>query len=994
MSGPLQATSDNEWGAAGPRRAAGWSTLIPTATYRIQLHKDFPFEAACRIVPYLSKLGVSHLYCSPVQRARPGSQHGYDVVAHDEINPELGGAAGLEALSNVLRSHGMGMLLDIVPNHMGVGADNPWWTDVLEKGQASAYSRYFDIDWHPLNPELTGKILLPVLGDHYGEVLERGELVLRIGRNGRLVVAYFDQTFPVSAPACAAVLKEAVRGAPASAARQALEAVAAGLDRTGGTAGDARLTGDAHQRAAAIDAFGGALGELLAKSHDAGALLASAISRINTESSRAMLDALLDQQHYRLAFWRVAADEINYRRFFDVNELAALRMEDPEVFERTHALPLQLAAHGIVDGLRVDHPDGLRDPGEYFRRLQEGYAQRLPSQTSQSEPVSRPLYVVAEKIAASGEEVPADWPIHGTTGYRFANVVNGVFIDPTSEAAFLETWQEFTGATQPFQEVAREGKRGIIRSGLSSELNTLSTELVRIARAHRRSRDYTLNVIRRALAEIAACMPVYRTYVIDDPSAQDRRFIEEAVKHARSGSDEPDTSVFDFVQQTLLGEAIAGADAPLQGRVKEFAVRFQQFTAPVAAKGVEDTAFYRYFPLLSLNEVGGEPSKFGFTVSEFHDASLDRSIRWAHTMLASSTHDNKRSEDVRNRINVLSEIPPRWAITVRRWSEMNKTYRTPAEGGQLVPTQADEYLLYQTLVGTLPTGMLSSGQLRDFTQRIQTYMRKAVREAKTHSSWSSPNETYERGLERFIDQLLSPERDNAFLTELQGFVQALSVAGALNGVSLMLIKLTSPGVPDIYQGTELIDLSMVDPDNRRAVDYGLRSSALADIDRSVSQHGVRATAAALIANVEDGRVKLWTARQVLAHRMDHPAFYADASYFALEALGKWSKHVVAYARCSAAGTLVVLAARFFTHLREFGHDVGAYPASSFAGWDDTTVRVSLPEGTELNDLLSGETFRVSEGKLELSKALSLLPGAALWTRATLVDPIAALQARR
>jgi (1->4)-alpha-D-glucan 1-alpha-D-glucosylmutase len=835
-------------------------SAVPRATYRLQLSAAFALDDAARLVPYLAQLGVSHAYCSPLLRARKGSTHGYDVVDHRSINPELGGEAALERFVETLHAHGMGLILDIVPNHMGVfGDDNAWWQDVLANGPRSRYARYFDIEWHPVNPDLEGKVLAPVLGGHYGHVLERGELVLEDG-----AVRYHGHRFP---------LRD---------------------------------------------------GEGLRPGED--------------------LHALLERQCYRLAYWRVAADEINYRRFFDVNELAALRQEDAEVFEATHDTVLRLAAQGKVDGLRIDHSDGLADPARYFARLQEGYTRRGGRGT---------LYVVAEKIAAHHERVPQDWAIAGTTGYRFAAVANGLFVERAARARLERVWRTFTGVSEDFAEAAYRGRRAVLKSALAAELTMLATQLWRLARAERATRDYTLNALREALREVAACMPVYRTYLAGAPGAQDRRHIDWAVARARRRGRAADVSVFDFVRAALLG---------LEGRSLALAVRFQQFSAAVAAKGVEDTAFYNWMPLASLNEVGGEPDQFGITVRAFHGASADRSAHWPHTMLATSTHDHKRSEDVRSRIDVLSEMPAAWRLMLRRWGALNRAHRAHLESGP-APCAADEYLLYQTLLGTLPPGTLDDAGLAAWRERIERYMVKAAREAKAHTSWISPSEDYENALGAFVRGLLGRLSPNPFLDDLRAQAEPIAWFGALNSLTLALVKFASPGVPDLYQGSELIELTLVDPDNRRPVDFELRARLLQEIEHS-------ADPAPLATVPHDGRAKLWVISRLLQLRKRLPELFAAGAYLPLEVSGARREHVVAFARTHASGTLVIVAGRLFVKL------LGA-PGKLPLGeaWEDTVL--ALPPGaTALENVLTGERLDAGGG-VALSRACARFPVAAL-----------------
>ncbi|MDH5265571.1 MAG: malto-oligosyltrehalose synthase, partial [Betaproteobacteria bacterium] len=747
-------------------------------TYRLQLHAGFGFDDAARLVPYLARLGVSHAYCSPLLRARRGSTHGYDVVDHGAINPELGGREGFDRFVAALRAHGMGLLFDVVPNHMGVfGDDNAWWMDVLENGPASAYAGYFDIEWQPADPDVAGKVLAPVLGDHYGVILERGELRLVFeDAAGAFAVRYHDHRFPVDPRDYAALLAGAGEAA-AGLARdfRRLPARDAGVRARSG-------------RERRVPALKRRLADCVRQDAAARAAIDASVAAVNADPGGA-LHALLERQAYRLAFWRAAADEINYRRFFDVNELAALRMEEEAVFEATHRLTLDLAAEGAIDGLRIDHPDGLHDPAQYLRRLQAGYAKRAGlalSPDADGRP-ARPLYIVVEKITAHHEDLPEDWAVAGTTGYRFANVLNGLFVDSSALARLDRIWRAFGGEPGDFAEQAYRGRRAIQRSALASELAMLATELLRIARADRHSRDFTLNMLREALREVAACMPVYRTYITGAPSERDGRYVEWAVAGAMRRSRDADVSILAFVRGILLGQAPAGAPEVHAARVRRFAMRFQQFTSPVAAKGVEDTAFYNYHRLVSLNEVGGDPGIFGMSVRAFHGASAHRAARWPTTMLATSTHDNKRSEDVRSRINVLSEMPAAWRLALRRWRSLARPGVAMVDG-EAAPSPADEYLLYQTLMGTYPPRGLDGEALEAYRLRIEAYMLKAAREAKRHTSWISPNAPYEQALAGFVRALLGRASPNRFLDDLRLQASIVAWYGAINGIALTAIK--------------------------------------------------------------------------------------------------------------------------------------------------------------------------------------------------------------
>jgi len=972
--------------AARPRPSAGAATApqllqarVPRATYRLQFHKGFGFDDAIRVLPYLAQLGVSHVYCSPIQRARAGSTHGYDVVAHAEVNPELGGAEGFARFVSALQAHGLGQLLDMVPNHMGVlGADNAWWMDVLENGPASLFAQHFDIDWKPLNPELAGKVLLPVLGGHYGEVLASGELVLHFeAAEGGFALRYYDHRFPLAPESYPVVLAHALPHLKDPALSAQLASLSSGFGHLPGQ--HAQTPVECTERVRDKELFKSRLAHLAEAHPSLARAVLAAVAELNLAShgARDELHKLIDVQAYRLAYWRVAADEINYRRFFDINDLAAVRMERDEVFEATQSFALDLAAAGVVDGLRIDHPDGLYDPARYFRQLQEGYARRagivLPATMDADGRPPRPLYVVAEKIAASEEEVPVEWHVHGTTGYRFANVANGVLVDTAAADALRQVWHGFTGETQDFESVARSSKREVMRTALSSELNVLSTELLRIARADRGTRDYTLNALRRALSGVAACMAVYRTYIVEAPSKQDAHFIDAATGEAERQSRDADRSIFDFVRRSLRGEAAGDASPELARRVRRFAMRFQQFSAPVAAKGVEDTSFYRYFPLSSLNEVGGEPDHFGFDVPEFHLLSADRARHWPHTMLATSTHDNKRSEDVRNRIDVLSEIPGEWRDALARWHAL-------CRGGQqeaAAPSRADEYLLYQTLLGTLPYGGLDAAAVKPYEERVWQYMQKAAREAKLHTRWTQSDPQYEGALESLVQRILSDLSEAGCLADIQRMADRLSWFGAWNGLTLTLLKYASPGVPDLYQGSELIDLSLVDPDNRRPVDYELRTRRLDQLQSMAAGPDLPARVQALAQAPHDGAAKLWFIWRMLSLRREHAALFREGGYEGLAVEGPLARHVVAFARRYEGRVLVVMAGRLFAGIAH-GAESGAPMLPNAAAWRGT--RVVLPEELEragFENALTGEALSVNGRAVSLDEAFVRMPWAAL-----------------
>jgi (1->4)-alpha-D-glucan 1-alpha-D-glucosylmutase len=967
-------------------RRAHATAGIPRATYRLQLHGDFTFAHAADLAPYLAALGVSHVYSSPTLRARPGSVHGYDIVDHNAFNPELGGRDGFERLVAALRSHGMGLVLDIVPNHMAVmGADNAWWMDVLENGPASVYAGFFDIDWDPLDEALANRVLLPVLGDHYGLVLERGELRLVFeATSGSFAVHYHDHRFPLDP-------REYPRLLDAAAKRIGEAALAAPVtfELAGVVAAFGRLPARTDTRPESVakrhrdkEVLKRLLAWLATEHPPIGSAVEEAVRLANgtpgDPASFAELHELLDAQAYRLAFWRVASDEINYRRFFDINDLAALRVEDDGVFDATHALVLQLAAAGDIEGLRVDHPDGLYDPARYFRRLQERYAALIgvaPQPERDGRP-ARPLWVVAEKIAARHEELPDQWAVQGTTGYRFAAVVNGLFVDGAAKGRLERIWRAFTGEQFDSEEAAYRGKRAIMRAALASELTVLATQLLRLARADRRTRDYTFNTLRQALTEVIACFPVYRTYCVGECSRQDRRYIDWAVARAKRRSRGADPTIYDFLRAVLRGEPPDDAPPGLRERYTSFMMKFQQYTAPVTAKGVEDTAFYVYNPLVSLNEVGADPVMFGFPVSAFHGASADRATRWPHTMLATSTHDNKRSEDVRARIDVLSEMPAAWRLLLRRWRRMNRSKKRTRHDAP-APSRNDEYLLYQTLLGTFPPEPPDAAGLAAYRERIERYMLKAVREAKVHSSWINPDAEYEAAVSGFVTGLLGRADGNLFLDDLRGQAALIAWFGMLNSLAMTLIKFASPGVPDLYQGNEIFDLSLVDPDNRRPVDYALRRRLLDSLATLAGAGGevLAARVRELFDSPYDGRTKLWIVWRALGLRRADPLLFEQGDYVALEVSGAKAAHVVAFARRHEESVLIAIAGRLFATLLG---EAGRLPLGE-AVWGDTAVKLGeLAENRPLVNALTGECIAPGEGgRLPLAKALASFPGALL-----------------
>ena len=914
---------------------------IPRATYRIQLNAGFTFRDATSVIPYLAALGISHVYCSPYFRARAGSAHGYDVVDHNSLNPEIGDREDFEKFVSTLRSHGMGHVLDIVPNHVGImGSDNAWWMDVLENGEASVYAEYFDIDWTPANPALAHKVLIPVLGEPYGVVLERGEIELRFEpERGSFAVFFHEHRFPLDPRTYPRVLDRAlahIGNTKIEHLRRAFGALPDRIDPMREQIAERhRNQQERKAELAALCASDGAV---------ARAINAGVRSLAGDPAEPASFDALhelLEQQAYRLAYWRVASDEINYRRFFDVNDLAALRVENEAVFDATHKLVLELVREGKIDGLRIDHPDGLFDPAQYFRRLQSRIAGGNGGNGELTfglagEKRDLPLYLVVEKITASFENLPATWPVHGETGYHFANVVNRMLVDAATRARMDRVYQSFVGEHLEWQNVAYEAQHLVLRRSLASELNVVANRLARIAQTDRRTRDFTLSNVRQALAEVIACFPVYRTYVADTVSKEDRGYIDWAVAAAKSRRSVTEAPVIDFVRSALLAELPSTSDE-VSRRVRLFAMKFQQVTAPVTAKGVEDTALYRFNRLVSLNEVGGEPAAYGSTVRAFHADAQHRARYWPHEMLATSTHDTKRSGDVRARISVLSEMTAVWRQTIERWSRFNRSRKHEVED-RPAPSQNDEYLLYQTLVGSWPLEELDDAGVAAYRERIEAYAVKAAREAKSRTSWANVNVQYEEALTQFVRAVLERRDGNLFLQDFIGFQQRVGRFGLLNGLTQTLCKLAAPGVPDFYQGDDLWDFSLVDPDNRRPVDYEKRLRMLQDLQREGEGRPDASWVRSLLDSLPDGRCKLYLIWKTLEFRRAHEALFRNGDYVPLRASGAHAAKICAFARRHEGSMAIVIAPRLF--LRLLGER--ADPPLGLDVWGDTTIE--LPRG--------------------------------------------------
>jgi (1->4)-alpha-D-glucan 1-alpha-D-glucosylmutase len=897
--------------------------MTPRATYRLQFHKDFGFDQAGQIAPYLARLGVSHVYASSWLKARPGSSHGYDIVDHHSLNPELGDQAAFDRMVAALNASGLGQILDFVPNHMGVGgSDNPLWLDVLEWGRDSAYAGWFDIDWQPDPFYLQDKLLVPFLGDQYGLELYAGKLTLKFDeQDGSFAVWAYDTH---KLPICPLYYNRVLGDAHPE------------LERLGDAF--ASLPEWRPQVARRAHELKAELARSAQEREDVREAVAAAVQRLNgmpgEENSWRELHGLIREQHWRAAHFRVAADDINYRRFFNINDLAGLREELPEVFDYAHELVSRLLVNGTLDGLRIDHVDGLLNPKEYFVRLR-GLTEK-------------PFYLVVEKILAHHETLREDWPVDGTTGYEFTNLVLGLLIDPAGEEGFTRLYTDFTGERKTFAEVVRECKLRIMRNEMASELNVLAREAARVAHQQPKTADFTHNVLRRAIREVVACFPVYRTYVDGEgaPTNEDRRDLNWAMKQARSNEADVDPSVFDFVCELLSGDLVAEPRSGFSRHaVLRCAMKLQQYSGPVMAKGLEDTAFYRYNRFVALNEVGGQPDQFGITISNFHKANAQRARRWPNSMLTTSTHDTKRGEDTRARLAVLSEMPDEWRKQTNIWSRLLRARRGDIEA-TAPPDRNDEYLFYQLLVGTWPVELLGSepldpAALQQYTERLKGAVTKSIREAKVHSTWASPNTVYEDAVMAFVDSALDPEASKTFLAAFLSFEERVSRLAVHNSLVQTTLKLTVPGVPDIYQGADLWDLSLVDPDNRRPVDYKGRVRLL--------KESAGTPLADLLARWQDGAVKMQLTTKILALRAADPELFARGEYEPLPATGPQADLICAFARRCGDRAAIVITSRF--------------PARQEADADWSGTTISIPQqlaGKSWQNVLTGAVLQIEE----------------------------------
>lgn len=928
---------------------------VPRATYRLQLTPSFGFSEAAEVCGYLASLGVSHLYSSPILQARRGSEHGYDVVDPARVDEGRGGEAGFAVLREELARSGLLVLLDIVPNHMAASHENPWWWDVLRHGPASSWADYFDVDWWPPHLDLQGTVSLPVLGDHYGRVLERGELTLSL--DDELVLRYFDRRFPLDPRTIPPLIDEAADAASSGDAEQALRILAAELRslpprRPGTAAGSA----DGEAVAAAERELERLLGDGACRR-----ALEAALTRWNGSpgepSSYDRLDELLVKQPYRLAYWKVAAEEINYRRFFDIGDLIALRVEREPVFVDTHAVILRLAREGVLGGVRVDHVDGLRDPEAYLERLANELGQLAP-------------YRVVEKILGVEEHLPDSWPVAGTTGYDFLNALNAIYIDPAGLRALDRAYTAFLGEHVDWGDLLYRKKRQVIIDLFTGELRALERMLARLARFDRHARDVGMPALGQALLEVSACLSVYRTYwrgwdaEPDGVRRRDRDLIGQAIEEARRRAAELDEAALDFVARSLAPHR--GSKLPRRGQ-EEVVLRWQQFTGPATAKGLEDTTLYLFNRLVSMNAVGSEPGDVDVSVTAFHAFQARRATHWPTAMSATSTHDSKRSEDVRARINVLSELPHLWVEGLPRWRQLNAERREEVAGSE-VPHPNEEVLLYQTLLGSWP---LSESGWPGYPERIAAFMVKAAREAKMRSSWLRVEEEYEAALCRFVHGVLD-ETSTDFRAAFLPLQERLAKLGALNSLSQLVLKCASPGVPDFYQGTDLWDFSLVDPDNRRAVDFEARRALLEDLQARAQALGAERLIRALLQEWKSGAIKLFVTRRCLAARGDHPALFLAGDYQPLIPHGARGGSVVAFLRRHSGGAALAVAGLRFACAAE-----AEEWARGEAAWQDTALDIPAGLPGRWRDALTDRVVDLRPGTARVAELLAQLPFALL-----------------
>ncbi len=944
---------------------------IPLATYRLQFNAQFRFESARALVEYLERLGITDIYASPILQARHGSLHGYDVTDSSRLNDEIGSEPELEALSAKLQEHQMGLLLDIVPNHMAAVSENPWWMDVLEDGPGSAYASFFDIDWHPPRTMLQNKVLIPILGSPYAEALENQELQLVLEPSGFFIV-YFEAKLPIAPKSYLQILQYRIDDlrrqlGPEHPAFRELEGIcAAAINLPERVALSSEMAGERRMQREALKER---LRKLYQDSTELRAFLDENVHVFNGHkrkpASFMLLDRLLADQSYVLSYWLSHNDEINYRRFFTINNLVGVRVEDPLVFEATHNVILRLVERGIVTGLRIDHVDGLRDPQGYLRRLQE----RAGGSPGNGHP---PFYVIVEKILAPGEKLPQEWPLCGATGYASLNAINGLFLEPTGCHELRKIYRSFIGAKIEFRDLVYEKKKEVMESLLAVEMRSLGHYLVILAEHDRYARDLRRADLALALTETTACFPVYRTYVRGFSISDDERgYVEEAVESARCRNPRLGAAYFDFVNDVLLlREKVHLQPDQREARIA-FVMRWQQFTGPIMAKGLEDSALYVYNPIASLNEVGGAPDASGLSISELHEFCANRHSH-GHTLTATATHDTKRMEDVRTRIDVLSEIPGRWKRTLDQWSRWNAGLKTGVNG-QRFPDRNAEILLYQTMLGAWP---LDEVDVPAFRKRLQEYMVKAAREARIHTNWARPDLRFEKALTHFTRGILKSSQENLFLQDFLRLWQDISFFGALNSLSQLLLKITIPGVPDFYQGSELWDFRLVDPDNRGAVDFETRTRLLTELDRQDEELGRLNLVQNVLDPWQNGRIKLFLTSRALSFRRAQRELFLEGTYQSLPSTGAKKNNVYAFTRQKENAWAITVVPRLTTQLTSSGK----FPSGEGV-WASTALRLPADAPRDWVNILTGETVAAcASGRqhvLPMAEILSKFPVALL-----------------
>lgn len=940
------------------------SEYLPLSTYRLQVNRQFRFQDVADLADYLEKLGVGAVYLSPYFRARPESTHGYDICDHNELNPALGGWDDFQVMSAELRKRGLGHVCDFVPNHMGIGEPlNKWWMDVLENGPSSAFAGHFDIDWKPVKEELRDKVLLPVLGDQYGAVLENGELKLSY-ESGAFFLRYYDHLFPLNPRTYRIILQEALKNLAGYHNEELfleLQSIMTALDYL--PSRSERDPAKIQERSREKEIIKRRLERLSSECPQVLEAIQQSMHRLEgmpgTPSSFDELHALLDAQAYRLSYWRVAAEEINYRRFFDINDLAAIRMERDEVFEDAHRLLFRLVGEGAVDGLRIDHPDGLWDPKAYFEKLQTRAGEVITGRDGAS--AGKSIYLVVEKILEGEEELREDWPVHGTTGYEFNRLMTGVLVDGSAEHVITEAYFKFIDDRVRFDDLIYRCKNLVMRLSLANDVNALAHMLNRLSEHQRRRRDFTLNALTAAVREVIATFPVYRTYLVpgEEVHPDDQQAIHRAVAQAKRRNPAIERSIFDFLRELLLFRANDGFDDADRREHERFVMKFQQCTGPVMAKGLEDTAFYIYNRLTALNEVGGAPDVFGVEVETFHEENERRARHWPQAMLNSSSHDTKRSEDVRARIAALSEIPQVWRKSIQKWRMSNWKLKREVEG-EVAPDANEEYLFYQTILGTWPLGEPKEDEWEAYVVRIQDYMTKAVKEAKVNSSWIQPNEEWDEAVREFVRGALTPGGRKRFLKLLEPVVREVARLGAYNSLTQVLCKLVVPGVPDLYQGNELWDFSLVDPDNRRPVDFQLRRDLLDGLENADPRQ--------LLAGWSDGRIKMWFTSKLLKLRRAQPELFLHGDYQGLGIAGEFSECGLAFIRRYKESSLIAFAPRLVSRLEEFPNPTC---------WGDATLKLPGLEGAGWTEVLTGREVAWTGERMAVSDFLGDFPYAVL-----------------